>query len=326
MAKVLSQDEIDALLSSVAEPEAAPVREIVAAPQGKRKAISYDFRHPNRVSKDQLRTLESMHDNFSSQFGSSLSGFTRSIVDVDLLSVDQITYSEFIMSLVAPSCTYVFSMPPLEGVGIMDFNPSVAFSFVDRMFGGRGKSLTAERELTGIEKSIMHKIADKALHSLTKSWDHIQKIEFKQSAFETNPQFMQIIPPGETVIVVSLQVKMQSSTGIMAICYPYLALESIMEKLSVQNWADANKRGNDKNLFTQNTRQILPVKTHLVAVLGETVVTIKDLLEVGVGDVIRLDADENAEIGLFVGPHKKFLGWPGRKGSQKAVKITQVLS
>jgi flagellar motor switch protein FliM len=328
MATVLSQDEIDALLSKVADSEPPPQHKEAApqAPSGSnKKATSYDFRHPNRVSKDQLRTLESLHDNFASQFGSSLSGFTRSVVDIDLLSVDQITYSEFIMSLASPSCTYVFNMNPLEGAAVADFSPAVVFSFVDRIFGGRGKTLSADRELTGIEKSIMGKIVDKAFLSLGKAWDHVYKMEFHQTAFETNPQFMQVIPPGETVIVVSLQVKMQASTGVLTLCYPYLGLEPIMEKLSVQNWIDANKKGTDNNLFANNTKQILPVKIGLRAILGATNVSIRELLEVKEGDVIRLDVFENDNVNILVGTQSKYLGKPGCIGSQKAVQITQSL-
>ncbi len=327
MAKVLSQDEIDALLTNVGDaPESPAEPEPLPQTTSNRKAVSYDFRHPNRVSKDQLRTLESLHDNFASQLGSSLSGFTRSVVDVDLLSVDQITYSEFIISLVAPSCTYVVSMHPLEGLGIIDFNPSVAFSFVDRMFGGRGKTITAERELTGIEKSIMFKVVGRAFAALTKSWEHVIKLEFAQSAFETNPQFIQIIPPGETVIVVSMQVKMLSSSGIVTVCYPYLSLESIMDKLSAQHWIDANKRNADKNALETNTRQLSNVRADLVAILGETKLTLKELIDIKPGDVIRLDAFENDEIGLYVGAKPKFLARPGLSGNQKAVKITDVVA
>jgi flagellar motor switch protein FliM len=130
MAKVLSQDEIDALLSQVEETPNAPKQAApLSAMDMGNKALPYDFRHPNRFSKDQLRSFESLHDNFSGQFGSSLSGFTRSVVDVDLLSVDQMTYAEFICSMTAPSCSYIFSMAPLGGLGLIDLNPSVSFAF-----------------------------------------------------------------------------------------------------------------------------------------------------------------------------------------------------
>ncbi|UCC79192.1 MAG: flagellar motor switch protein FliM [Candidatus Zixiibacteriota bacterium] len=325
MAQVLSQEEIDALLTNVDTEEslAAPA-EAPSDPghtEGERKAVLYDFKHPNRVSKDQLRSLESLHDNFANQFGSQLSGFTRSVVDVDLLSVDQITYSEFIMSLATPSCTYVFILDPIDGAGIMDFSPSIAFSFVDRMFGGKGKALSTERELTGIEKSIMSKIIARAFHALGKAWEHVEKLEFRQSGFESNPQFIQIVPPGETVVVVSLQIKMLSSSALVTLCYPYLTLEPIMEKLSTQHWIEARKKGDDSGRYDSNAKNLSAVSTDLKAFLGGTTVTVKDLMNLKPGDVVRLDENENDYAIVYVGDRKKFLAVPGRSGKMKAVKI-----
>ena len=326
MAKVLSQDEIDALLSQVEETPAVP-QQATPPPVTDlcNKALPYDFRHPNRFSKDQLRSFKSLHDNFAGQFGSSLSGFARSIVDLDLLSVDQITYSELIGSMTAPSCSYIFSMAPLNGRGLIDLNPSVSFAFVDRIFGGTGKGDPQVRELTGIEKSITGKIVEKAFYALAKSWEHISKITFKSVSHETNPQFIQIVPQNETVIVVSLQVKMQASSGTIRICYPYLALESILDKLSALNAPSNTVGGLNKERKAGNVQQIMPVSTDLVAMLGGTIVTIKDLLDVKIGDVIRLDATENDEMSLLVGGQCKFAARPGQIGSHMAVRITRVL-
>jgi flagellar motor switch protein FliM len=325
MAKILSQNEIDALLNQVAPGGGSAIEEIGEASEISRKAVAYDFKHPNRVSKDQMRTLESLHSNFAGHFGSALSGITRSVVDIDLLSVDQITYSEFIMSLVSPSCTYVFSIAPLEGAGIIDFNPSVVFAFVDRMFGGIGKSLNTERELTGIEKSIMTKIANRGFKELEKAWAHIISLQIKMSAFESNPQFIQIVPPGETVIVISLQIKMQSSSGIMTICYPYLTLESIVDKLSAQNWIDKNKKMMDDDDRQRNIRRLVPVPSVMKAILGTTVVSVRDLINLEVNDVLRIDRHAAGDVDILVGDVVKFKGKPGKSGKQLAVKIGSIL-
>lgn len=327
MAKILSQQEIDALLSTVASAGGTQValEENAAQSEIARKAVAYDFKHPNRVSKDQMRTLESLHSNFAGHLGSALSGFTRSVVDIDLLSVDQITYSEFIMSLASPSCTYVFSISPLEGAGIIDINPSVVFAFVDRMFGGTGKSLNSERELTGIEKSVMAKIIGRAFKELERAWEHIMPLHIAQTNFESNPQFIQIVPPGETVIIISLQIKMQSSSGIMTICYPYLTLEGIVDKLSAQNWIDKNKKLMTENEAKLNVGRILPVRAPIRVVLGSTTVTIRDLLNVKVGDVLRLDQAADDNVKLIVSDKVKFIGKPGLSGHQLAIKINNAI-
>jgi len=324
MAKILSQQEIDALLSMVAAAGGTQIpQDDAAQSEIARKAVAYDFKHPNRVSKDQMRTLESLHSNFAGHLGSALSGFTRSVVDIDLLSVDQITYSEFIMSLASPSCTYVFSISPLEGAGIIDFNPSVVFAFVDRMFGGTGKSLSTERELTGIEKSVMAKIIGRAFRELERAWQHIMTLHIAQTNFESNPQFIQIVPPGETVIIISLQIKMQASSGIMTICYPYLTLEDIVDKLSAQNWIDKNKKSMTDEESRQNINRIMPISAPVRVVLGNTTVSIRDLLNVKIGDVIRLDQSADSDISFVVGDKVKFLGKPGLVGHQLAIKINK---
>jgi flagellar motor switch protein FliM len=326
MAKILSQNEIDALLNQVtAGDETQAADEFGDQSEMSRKAVAYDFKHPNRVSKDQMRTLESLHSNFAGHFGSALSGITRSVVDIDLLSVDQITYSEFIMSLVSPSSTYVFSVHPLEGAGILDFNPSVVFAFVDRMFGGTGKSLNTERELTGIEKALMSKIVNRGFKELEKAWEHIISLQIKMSAFESNPQFIQIVPPGETVIVISLQIKMQSSSGIMTICYPYLTLEEVVNKLSAQNWIDANKRMMSENDRDDNVRRIIPVTADLKAIVGETTITIRELLDIEKGDVLRFDRHSRHNIDVYIGDKVKFRGKPGQYGKNMAVKLVNMI-
>lgn len=324
MAKILSQDEIDELLSNVTTEGGGT--ELLDKASAKSdilgKVEAYDFKHPNRLSKDQMRTLESLHSNFAGHFRSALSGITRSVVDVDLLSVDQITYSEFITSLMSPSCTYVFTLSPLDGVGIMDFNPSVVFAFVDRMFGGEGKTLNTERELTGIEKSIMAKIVSRGFKELEKTWESILQVNIKQSAFESNPQFIQVVPQGETVIVISLQIKMMSSSGIMTICYPYLTLEGVVEKLSAQKHMDRNKKMVDKDNRVMNVKRLVPVQTMVKTILGKTTLNVRELIDIKVGDVIKIDQRTYQNIDVYVGDKLKLQGKPGLSGNQLAVKIT----
>ena len=300
MAKILSQDEIDALLTTVST-GGGEAEEESFDDDKLRSIIAYDFKHPNRVSKDQIRTLESMHDNFAGHYASTLSAIMRTIVDIDLVSVDQITYSEFIMSLVTPSCTYTFSADPLEAVSLVDFNPTLTFSFIDRMFGGNGKILENERELTGIERSVMTRLAVKLYHDIERSWENIVKLEIEQKSVETNPQFIQIVPPGETVIVVSLQIKMLTSSGLITLCYPYLTLEPIMERLSAQHWIEARKKSDEGNRFESNTKSLSEVKSNITAFLGNTTLTLKDFIGLKPGDVIRLDENENDESVIFVG-------------------------
>ena len=323
MAKILSQEEIDALLTSVASGEADQVEEAYTD-EKLRSIVAYDFKHPNRVSKDQIRTLENLHDNFSGHFGSMLSTVLRTIVDVDLVSVDQITYSEFIMSLVSPSCTYTFSAAPLEAVCLVDFNPTLTFSIIDRMFGGHGKILETERELTGIEKAVMNRLVKRLYAELTKSWEHLVKIEIEQKSFETNPQFIQIVPPGETVVVISFQVKLFQATGLLTICYPYMALEPVMPKLSAQNWIYATKKKSAEQDRLINIRNTKRVSATVAAILLGTTIKMRDFLNLKPGDVIRSEKKIDESIDVTVNSRKKFVARPGLSGKKRAVQIVDI--
>lgn len=321
MAKILSQDEIDALLTTVSTGDGEISDESIEDDK-LRSIIAYDFKHPNRVSKDQIRTLENMHDNFAGHYGSTLSAVLRTIVDVDLVSVDQITYSEFIMSLVSPSCTYTYSAHPLEGGCLVDFNPTLTFSLIDRMFGGNGKILESDRELTGIERSVMGRLVLKLYHDLIRAWENIVKMEIEQKSFETNPQFIQVVPPGETVVVVSFQIKLFQSTGLLTLCYPYVSLEPIITKLSAQNWIDATKKKNLEADREINRMNLNNIETVVTAELLRTTIKVSEFLDLCVGDIIPSETKINQPIGLHVNKRRKYDARPGLSGKKRAVQIT----
>ncbi|MFH1760110.1 MAG: flagellar motor switch protein FliM, partial [bacterium] len=212
MSDILSQEEVDALLSAVSTgkvetgiPAAGEKSSGEAAAGESERAISlYDFRRPDRVSKDQMRTLQNLHEGYSRLLSTTLTSYLRSLVEIELVSVDQLTYSEFVMSISNPSCIYIFQMEPLEGRAIFEINPSLVFFMIDRLFGGQGKPSEQNRELTGIEENVMAKITERALQDLKEAWEHIGLFNPHVENYETNPQFVQIAPPGETVILISL--------------------------------------------------------------------------------------------------------------------------
>lgn len=325
MAKILSQDEIDALLSTVSGGKGTDTSQQAAKSSESRAVMTYDFKHPNRVSKDQLRTLENMHDNLAGHIGSVLSNLMRAMIDVDMVSVDQITYSEFIMSLMSPSCTFTFTAEPLDGACIIDFNPTLTYAFVERMFGGSGKVLDTGRELTGIEKALMNRIVGVVYKELEVAWNHICPIKVNQISLETNPQFVQIVPPGETVIVVSFQMKLLQSTGLMTICFPYVALEGIMTRLSAQNWIDATKKKSKEIDAEINLENLLQLNLPLTAVLAKTDVRIGDFLDLEIGDVVTTSHKINREVEVLIDNRKKFVGRPGLIGKKRGLVVTRVI-
>ncbi|MCX6835806.1 MAG: flagellar motor switch protein FliM [candidate division Zixibacteria bacterium] len=324
MAKILSQDEIDALLTTVSSGDSESGAAGQFQDEKLRSIVAYDFKHPNRVSKDQIRTLENMHDNFAGHFASALSSVMRTVADVDLVSVDQITYSEFIMSLVTPSCTYTFAAQPMDGVCLVDFNPTLTFSIIDRLFGGRGKIMETERELTLIERSVMANLVSRMYTELKRSWENLVPLEIEQKSFETNPQFIQIVPPGETVVVISFQIKLFQSTGLLTICYPYVSLEPIVTRLSAQNWIDATKKKNLEKDRTTNIHNVKQVQAQMAAILLRSTLKMRDFLELELGDIVPSEMKLDEPVEVTINRRKKFYARPGLAGKKRAIQVLEV--
>ena len=318
MAEILSQEEIDALLSAVSYGEDVQIQ---AEPSKSEKFINtYDFRHPARVSKDQLRTLQNLHDNFARLLSATFSTLQRAIIDINLVSVDQITYSEFIMSLSSPSCTYTFRMEPLEGVAIVDFSQSVVFSFVDRLFGGRGTSIITEREITWIEKSVMNNIINRTLRDLERTWERIIPLECNVEMLETNPEFVQVVPASETVVLISFELKSENVSGLINLCYPYITIEPIALRLGGQNLVSSAKDVPLEEL-DKNRNRIIAFDANIMAVLGEVSLSINDVINLKIGDVIPLERRLNEDIDIYVEEELKFQGRAGLIGKYKAVEV-----
>ncbi len=318
MAEILSQEEIDALLSAVSYGEEV---EVEAEPSKAERIVNtYDFRHPARVSKDQLRTLQNLHDNFARLLSATFSTLQRSIIEVTLVSVDQITYSEFIMSLSSPSCTYVFRMEPLDGVSVVDFSQSVVFSFVDRLFGGRGSSISSEREITWIEKSVMNNIINRTLRDLERTWERIIPLECNVEMLETNPEFVQVVPASETVVLISFELKSDNVNGLINLCYPYITLEPIALRLGGQNLVSSAKEVPKEELL-KNRKRIELFDSIIKTVLGEAKVTVRELTDMKIGDVLTLNARVHEDVEIYVEDELKFYGRPGNLGKYRAVEI-----
>lgn len=331
MSDILSQDEVDALLSAVStdgvdtDLGGLVNGQEAGVEESSDKTLSlYDFRRPDRVSKDQMRTLQNLHEGYARQFSTTLTNFLRTFVEVELVSVDQLTFSEFVMSISNPSCIYVFKMEPLEGSAIIEINPSLVFFIIDRLFGGQGRPSEQNRELTQIEQNVIHRIVERGLSDLKDVWEHIGVFSPKIETYETNPQFVQIAPPGETVILISLEVRMQNASGLMSLCFPYMLLESVISNLSGESWMSA------QSTTTKETRGILEHEIESLSlpfsvVIGQTKISIRDLLQLQRGDILCLDKKKNADLTIQIGGKTKMSGKTGLIGRKKAIEITKII-
>ena len=231
---VLSQSEIDKLLSALSDGSVSA--EEVKAEEEERKVKSYDFKRPDRFSKDQIRTLFMLHESFSRLVNTYLSASLRTMVDIEVMSVEQMTYQEFVQSMGNPSVIGILGLPPLKGSIVMEIGTDLAFAYIDRVFGGEGRPGVKSRALTDIEMAIMRRFIDTVIGYFKEAWSNV--IEFRPNfeTMETNPQFAQLVPPSDMVVLVTIHVKLGDVDGMMNICIPYLVLEPVMSKLTTSFW------------------------------------------------------------------------------------------
>ncbi|ACB84988.1 flagellar motor switch protein FliM [Natranaerobius thermophilus] len=324
MSEVLSQSEIDDLLSAISTGDLNV--EDAKQQDTQQKVKPYDFRRPAKFSKDQIRTLQMINENFARLLSTYLSAYLRSYVEIELASVDQVTYDEFMRSLTNPTIMGIFSAPPMEGKSLMEMNPNIAFAVIDRLMGGPGETFESTGELTEIEEAVARKIFNRMLDSMLEAWKNVGELEPEFERIENNPQFTQIISPNEIVAVVAFSVKVGEAEGLFNVCLPYIFLEPVIDRLSARFWFAT---GHQKKI-TEEESQALKNRLHKTQVpvkaeLARTRISVKEFLNLQEGDVISLNKPFESEIDLIVGKKTKFKGKPGSIKNKLAVQITQIV-
>ena len=321
-----SQEEIDALLYGKGlESMAAEMAQAMEAKDEQANPpiiTSYDFKHPARVNKDQLRTMENLHDNFARLLSSTFSGAMRAIVDVDTAFVDQTTYREFIMSLSNPSCSYQFTLGPTNGQVIIDVALPLVFAFVDRIFGGKGSMQWVEgRQLTPIEIGVINRIIKRAIEDLEATWESILPVEIYDIELETNPEFMQITAAPEIVILLAFEVNSTNATGLVSVCYPFFTLEPILPRLGLHTHI-VQGRPSREELQLQNRLRLAEMDVPLVVELGRTKVKLAEAEALQEGDIIRLPTRVEDPVTVYLGGKPKLLARPfGKKSGDLKLKV-----
>lgn len=331
MGDVLSQSEVESLLAAL-DPgmQSQPV---TAAQTGRREEYRtqigvYDFKRPERVSKEQMRAFQALHEGFSREFGASLSGMLRAIVEVKLISVDQLTYSEFVFSLENPTCFNLLASEGLEGHLVLDLNPSIIFPIVDRLLGG-GKDASLDlpsRPLTEIELQLVARITNLAITALESAWSNICDLKLRVQQVESNPQLVQIVPPNEVIVLISFEVSMGEIRGIMNLCMPFNTIEPLSGKLSSDSWSAYTKKAIDPrqalNLETNVNRAAVEVVVHL----AKGRLTAGDLAALSIGDVIMTDTALPTGAEVLVEGTPLFRAAPGILKGHKAITMGRPLA
>lgn len=325
MAEVLSQNEIDSLLSAISAGELKTTKEVKEDAKHKKIKI-YDFKRPDKFSKDQIRMLNNIHEGFARFANTYLTTLLRTMVNIEVVSIDEITYEEFIRSIGNPTVISIFDMGGLDGTAVLEINLGVVFTIIDRLFGGSGKSIEKIRPLTDIEVTVMRRVILRLLANFKEAWAGVVEINPKLEMIESNPQFTQIVPPNDMVLLITFETKIADSEGIMNICIPYIVLEPIVAKLQASFWYSTVKKSTSDTTREAITEKVAEAEIDFIAELGRTTITMKDVLGLEVGDVIRLNQTVREPIKIKVENRYKFNARPGIVGKRMGVKILRPLT
>jgi flagellar motor switch protein FliM len=325
MADILSQDEVDLLLNAVSEGEddqGGGGGGSEGMPEAEVHLSTYDFRRPERVSKEQLKGLQSLFEAFAREVSVLFPPYLRTVVRVDLTSIDQLTYDEFILSVARPTAISVVDMSPLEGTAVLEMSPSMVFPIVDRVLGGRGMTLSEPRELTEIENRIIGRIVMMILDSLRRSWDQLIEFDLKVLQQESDPLIVQIVAGSEMVVLVGYEVHIGDTVGTMNFCIPLLVLNPILDQISQQAHF-SRKVGGEMAEMTRNAilRRLLRAKLGVEVRLGEADLSLQELATLRVGDVVQLDLSPYDMLPVTIGGIERFKARPGRRRERSAAQL-----
>lgn len=321
--EVLSQNEIDALLSalSTGEMDADELKK----EDTEKKVKVYDFKRALRFSKDQIRSLTRIHENFARLLTTFFSAQLRTYVQITVASADQIPYEEFIRSIPKMTILNVFEVPPLDGRILMEVNPNIAYAMMDRMLGGRGESVNKVENLTEIETKIMSNMFERAFENLREAWANVADIDPVLSEFEVNPQFLQMVSPNETVVVISLNTTIGETSGMINICIPHVVLEPIIPRLSVHYWMQTEKKEREPQELELLQKRLQTAQLPISVELGLSEISVHDFLMLDIGDVIELNQPIDQPLIIKVGDIPKFTGQVGKVNKKTAVQVLDTL-
>lgn len=323
MGDILSQNEIDNLLQQLNTGE-LDVKEINSE-TNERKIRNHDFRRPSKFAKDHIRTLQMINENYARLLTNFLSGYLRTLVQVDVQTVQALQYSEFTNSIANPAVLGIINFSPLSGSIIMEVNPVIAYALIDRILGGKGMPVEKVRGFTEIELAILMRLIAQMLGLMRDPWENVINLRPTLDRIETNAQFAQLMSPNEMVALVTFTAKVGDVEGLMNICIPHLTVEPIMPKLSTKLWFSLIEKGSTEESRKEIESRVEETKIPLTAVLGKTTVSVHDFLMLQQGDVISLNTNIDGKIEVNVGNLIKFYGKPGVKNKKTAVKITDVI-
>jgi len=327
---LLSQEELDILLNATPPTQGSlgtdvlsniPGRSVISAKYKNANVEKYDFTMPSRVSRDHVRALRALHNSYARALSSSLSMSLRALVEVDCTHIEQLTYGEYLASLLEPSCIGVFSMKSLKGLGVMEINPPLIFPIIDKILGGPGAARPYNRTLTTIEETVMTKVMKQALEILRESWQRSIELDMTLDRVENNPQFVQAAATADPVILILFDFRLDDTRSMMSLCFPFLTIQQALANLRREEFRTVIDDETMRSYRDMVRGHMDDLHVLVSARYESSPVTIGELLELQKGDIIKLQDASKDEAQIFISGQRKFCGRPGMVNGRRAVQI-----
>src|SRR5579859_3715347 len=314
MSKTLSQWEIDALLNSIGNDDAVPTSPNGSPPTNvlDRAIKLYDFRRPDRFSKEHIRAIQNIHETFARVTASSLSSYLRSPTTVSLSSIEQVVYDEYVHQLANPTLVNLVELQPLAGRIVVEMNMTLGLAMLDRMMGGTGQVLPRKNELTDIEMALLRSLGGTVSAGLKDGWTAVADLQPVLVETVLNADLVQAALPGDIAALLLFEIHTLGMSGTISICVPHPVIEPLMDRLNTQAWfsSTSNKSGSEDDRL-KLAESLRDARLPIAVELGATTVTVGELLEIRAGDVIRLDRGVEAELPIVAGKRARLVGRPG---------------
>lgn len=322
MGDILSQNEIDQLLQALSTGEVDA--QDFSKETHERKIRDHDFRRPSKFAKDHIRTLHFIHENYARLLTNFLSGYLRTLVQVEVQTVEALQYSEFTNSIANPAVLGVVEFHPMQGAIIYEMSPSIAYALIDRILGGKGGLMERVRGFTEIEMAIVMRLMSQMLSLMREPWENVEKIHPSLDRIETNAQFAQLMSPNEMVALITFTARIGEVEGLINICIPHMVLEPYMSKLSTKLWFTMVEIGSSENSQQALENRIEQTSVPIIGILGRANLSVHDFLLLQAGDVVPLDTPIDGDLEVLVGELHKFRAKPGVRNKKVALKISYI--
>ncbi len=320
MEKILTKAEIEALLNAVFDGRIEPEKELS---KSEGTAVNYDLFN-TEAYRSFVPNLDIVYDGYIRYNRITMSNRLRKVVEIKKQGAKSYKFDDFLQTLPSPVCMAIFKLEPLKGAALLAMDSSLAYALVDSVLGGTSRSsINLSRLFTTLELRLIEKVVEDMMADLEKAWAPLYPAKLNILRMEMNPRLVNIVPPEYQVVTMTMKIHIEESVGTMIFAVPFMTIEPLRDKLKEGMQFDL--MAIDPQWSYRLSSEILEAPMEVAVELGNSSISLRDLLELAVGDTIMLDKPCTSELAVKVEGVPKYMGIPGVRHGNKAIQLSNVL-